>query len=62
MNKNNAAMIEHALNTVLDNLTELHTRYLERVDDPWFKKTAEDCLIEIAAINDMLKVVDKSKG
>lgn len=43
----------------LESLTALHNRYLACIDDPWLKKTAEDCLTEIAAINDMLKVVDK---
>ena len=44
----------------LENLTKLHSRYLNCVDDPWLQKIAQDCLTEIAAINDLLKVVDKS--
>lgn len=45
----------------LESLTRLHTRYLECLDDPWLQKTAKDCLTEIAAINLLLKEVDKPK-
>ena len=44
----------------LETLTKLHTRYLECIDDPWLHKTAHDCLTEIAAINELLKV-DKTR-
>jgi len=44
----------------LENLTKLHTRYLECLDEPWLQKTAQDCLTEIAAINELLKTVDKT--
>lgn len=45
----------------LENLTKLHVRYLECLDEPWLQKTAQDCLTEIAAINSLLKEVDKPK-